>query len=164
MYIKCNRPLIFTGRCLMVEPAKPAKREGVKFKPEFAKPGRPEVIKKILVVDDNSAVLEATLEYLSFKCQNCQNRAVDPKLPIRPQVISLVNDLCPDLIVLDGSMPGVTGEELTRELRDPSGRNFPGYILANTDRYRMRDAMLLAGADFWVPEKLLASYLDRVLV
>jgi two-component system response regulator MprA len=52
----------------------------------------------------------------------------------------------PDLAILDGSLPLLTGVELCKRLRD-SGSNLPLFVLLSADRYNERVSALDAGAD-----------------
>ena len=120
-----------------------AKLEGIRFKPQFVKPGRPEVVQKILVADDKSSVLEAALAFFSF--YKCQCQVVDPRNPIGPQVFSLVEKFKPDLIIMDGEMDGILGADLVRELR---AQQYSGYIAAYSSSDNMNHRMKAEGADF----------------
>jgi CheY-like chemotaxis protein len=141
MFIRLHhRPMLSPDRC---GGGGAVKLEGIRVKPQFIKPGRPEVIKRIQVVDDNSNVLEAALEF--FSLYKCWCRAVDPRKPIGPQVFSSIIKFKPDLIIMDGEMPDNTGTELIRELRT---QQYPGYIAAYSANEEMNRSMLTAGADF----------------
>jgi CheY-like chemotaxis protein len=156
-----HRPMLSADRCATGGPANP---EGRNFKSEFAKPGRPEVIRRVLIVDDDRRVLEETSRELLTYYKFPFVAVVDPVKLIGPQVFSLVREFKPDLIVLDGNMPDVTGEQLTKDLRSPTRLNYNGYIAANTADRLMQDMMMSAGADFKVPRKYFIEFLHQVLI
>lgn len=143
----------FDCRCFMA--ANRPSATGVQLKAELAKPSRRQVIKTILLVDDNPGYLE--IAQMILKDLNIKIVAVDPGLMIREQVIRLIEEHKPDMIVMDGEMPGVSGVELVRELREKFKYN--GYIAANSSSNRQMREMERVGADFSIPEKVIFNLL-----
>lgn len=123
---------------------------GRKLIPFLIKPGRPEMIRTMLVVDDCAAYLRGIKRFSEALGVNVL--IVDPEDPTRPikaQTLGLAkHDV--DLIVMDGEMPGPHGAELIRALRD---QGFTGYITANSDQEKELEDMLAAGADFKIRGK-----------
>lgn len=67
--------------------------------------------KRILVVDDNRDIAEsmaAVLRLLGHECETATDGL---------RALELSEQLAPDLVVLDVSMPGLTGYEVARRLR-----------------------------------------------
>ena len=116
--------------------------QGIRMKPELAKPGRPEIIKNILVVDDTMGVLKATKRLLSRL--GIEITLIDPDLDIRGQVLQMAADAKYDLVIMDGQMPGILGHQLTREIRE---KGYNGYIVANSSDLNEQDKIMAAGAD-----------------
>ena len=78
----------------------------------------------ILVVDDDQdhqALMHATLEPLGFSVLNARDAAT---------CLALVDDLRPDLFLLDISMPGISGWDLARQLRDVKDITAPIVMLS----------------------------------
>jgi len=134
-------PAIFQYGCFMAEP-------GLKLEPSYRNTGRPEVIRKILAVDDHHKILYAIRRI--FATMPSEIVLIDPEQPIRNQVINYASQGDIDLIIMDGEMPQTSGMELTQELRKIG---FTGYILANSSNQQMQEKMIDAGADFANPVK-----------
>ena len=128
---------------------------GVRLKNEFARPGRPEIIRTILLVDDDPQYLEAA--QLILRDLNLKVVTVDPAYQIREQVIRLIEEHKPDLIVMDGEMPDVSGVELVWELREKLKYN--GYIAANSYSANHMREMERMGADFRITAKVFFNFL-----
>jgi len=96
-----------------------------------------------LVVDDDSGVRNAlrrglTLEHFTVR------EAGDGAAALRE-----IDARLPDVIVLDISMPGLSGIEVTRQVR-AAGRTLPICVLSARDEIDDRVAGLAAGADDYV--------------
>jgi len=130
---------------------------GVRLKAGYLKPGRPEVVKTILLVDDNSDFLKTARLILDEYAVKVV--AVDPTLLIREQVFKLVNEHKPDLVVMDGLMPDVLGVELIKELRQNIG--YHGYIAANSSSGKQTSRMMQEGADFSILDKNIYDLLNH---
>ncbi|OUI97249.1 chemotaxis protein CheY [Acetobacter indonesiensis] len=99
-----------------------------------------ETVPHVIVVDDDSRLRRLLQRYLSehgFRISVAAN-AADAR-----QALSAIR---PDAMVLDVTMPGETGLELTRSLRD-SGQEFPIVLLTARGEPADRISGLEAGAD-----------------
>jgi len=143
MITKCFGPRMFLSPDFQASGGGSAPLKGYKLKPEYTKPGRPEIIRKILVVDDEPLILNMVRR--TFRGYNLEMVFVDPAKPIKEQVLDSVAKGDIDLIIMDGKMPGTSGPELTRILRE---NGFAGYIAANTNMPEIEIEMLDEGADF----------------
>ena len=84
--------------------------------------------KKILVIDDEEGVLLAVKKNLEDRYE------VSTLLDAR-EVISQVNKLKPDLILLDILMPAIGGIEVCEMLsKDPIGKNIPIIVLSALEK------------------------------
>ena len=144
---------LFDYRCFMAAGHSPA--VGVQLKAEFVKPGWPQVIKTILLVDDNPGYL--AVAQMILKDLNIKVIAVDPAFPIREQVLRLIEAHKPDLIIMDGEMPDVSGLELVKELR--GNIKYEGYIAANSASNKQMREMERVGADFSIAWKVISNLL-----
>ncbi|MEU5540710.1 response regulator, partial [Streptomyces sp. NPDC020362] len=94
----------------------------------------------VLVVDDDSAIrrsLERGLRLNGFAV----GTAADG-----PQALATIDRTPPDVLVLDVSMPGMSGIEVCTRLRD-AGRDLPVLMLSALDETADRIAGLQAGGD-----------------
>ena len=146
------RPMALDHRCFMRVEQPVA---GLRLKAEYLKPGRPEVIKTILLVDDDSNFLKMAL--LLIDKYSVKVVATDTKLLIREQVFNLINEHKPDLIVVDGQMPDISGSQLVKELRQNFG--YSGYIAANSSSGEQMMGMMEEGADFMIESKIFFNFL-----
>ena len=147
-----GRPRIFQYGVLMSSETQ--LKQGVRLKPEFIKAERPEITRRILVVDDEAGILKAIKRFLGKL--EAEIVLVDPLQPIKEQVLSMAEREAYDLIIMDGLMPGIAGADLTGELRN---RGFQGYIVANSSMPEEQTRMLRAGADFSNPDKNITKLL-----
>jgi len=116
--------------------------QGLKLKPKFIKPDRPQFIKTILLVEDDLMILKMIPRLLGRISDKLEVLKVDPALPIPKQA----HDLCweADLVIMDGNLPGVLGSDLVSGIR---ASGYKGYIFANSSSPLQQEAMILAGAD-----------------
>lgn len=129
---------------------------GKTLKPEYQKPGRPRVVKTILIVDDVEDVLRGLNRVLSTLGLNVLT--VDPNgaETFEQQVNNLLNSNQVDLIVMDGDLSrsscsnNKTGMDLVASL---ISSGYQGLIVANSGYDNPQ--LMEAGADFSV-EKILA--------
>jgi CheY-like chemotaxis protein len=127
---------------------------GHRLIPALIRPGRPETIKTVLIIDDEGSILRAVKRVLSKL--SVDSLAVDPDQPIKAQVLDLLSKTNVDLIIMDGLMPGLKGADLAKEIR---AGGFSGYIAANSSMPDEQTNMLNSGADFTIPDKLnIAGY------
>jgi DNA-binding response OmpR family regulator len=101
--------------------------------------------KKILIADDEHVNLEAfelMLSKLGFVVEKSDNGA---------DVIEKVKKFHPNLIILDNIMPGMTGREITKTLKnDPNYKNISIIILSALDDVKEKVACFEAGADDYI--------------
>jgi DNA-binding response OmpR family regulator len=101
--------------------------------------------KKILIADDETINLdffEVMLSKLGFVVEKCDKG---------PEVLEKVRKFMPDLIILDNIMPGMTGREITKTLKnDPILRNISVIILSALDDVKDKVAGFEAGADDYI--------------
>jgi two-component system phosphate regulon response regulator OmpR len=95
----------------------------------------------ILVVEDDARLRDRLARYLvgeGFRISTAANAA---------EARATLRAINPDLMVLDVMMPGETGLELTRRLRDEQGHDLPVLLLTARDAPEDRIAGFEAGAD-----------------
>jgi len=101
--------------------------------------------KKILIADDEHVNLDAfelMLSKLGFVVEKCDNGS---------DVIEKVKKFHPNLIILDNIMPGMTGREITKILKnDPNFKNISIIILSALDDVKEKVACFEAGADDYI--------------
>jgi CheY-like chemotaxis protein len=101
--------------------------------------------KKILIADDEHVNLEAfelMLSKLGYVVEKSDNGS---------DVIEKVKKFHPDLIILDNIMPGMTGREITKLLKDdPNYKNISIIILSALDDVKEKVACFEAGADDYI--------------
>ena len=113
---------------------------------------------RILLVDDHEIVRRGVLLLLSAEksLQVC-GEAVDGR-----EAIQKAQELRPDAIVMDISMPNVDGLEASREIR----RNLPAakiVILSQHNSPEMKKQAFAAGADEYVEKSAVSSELVAAL-
>jgi DNA-binding response OmpR family regulator len=101
--------------------------------------------KKILIADDEAINLdffEVMLSKLGFVVEKCDNG---------PEVLEKVKKFMPDLIILDNIMPGMTGREITKTLKnDPNFESVSIIMLSALDDVKDKVAGFEAGADDYI--------------
>ena len=110
---------------------------------------------RVVVADDSRTALQAVCAYLDFEGQFEIVGTANDGLGVMHQVESL----CPDLVLTDLSMPGMTGLEAAMQLR----KSVPGVrilIFTELNGRLLREECLQVGADGFVeksqmPEKLM---------
>ena len=100
---------------------------------------------RTILVDDNPKFLDAASRFLTS----------DPNIEIiatslsGEDAIDLVGELCPDLVLMDIAMPGMSGLEATRKIKDlPEPPSVIILTLHDNDEYR--NASLAVRADDFV--------------
>ena len=101
--------------------------------------------KKILIVDDETINLdffEVMLSKLGFVVEKSDNGL---------EVIDKVKKFLPDLIILDNIMPGMTGREITKILKnDPNLKSISIIMLSALDDVKDKVAGFEAGVDDYI--------------
>jgi DNA-binding response OmpR family regulator len=110
---------------------------------------------KILIIDDNPAttrLLESVLTKAGYQVVST-NEAIP--------VLALIEEECPDLIVLDICMPGIDGWELCRQIREI--HKGPILILTILAGIGNMERSFQAGADAHISKPFsINMFLDRV--
>lgn len=118
---------------------------------------------RVLIVDDSPALVafySAALTQAGFVCHG----VTDPLLTLEALV-----DHAPELILLDMHMPGASGEELARVIRQQDAYlSIPiVFLSAESDLDRQRQAMSLGGDEFLQkpiqPEHLISAVKSRII-
>ncbi len=113
---------------------------------------------RILLVNDNFTFLESATRFL----------ATDARLEIIGRVLSggealeQVPRLCPDLVLMDLSMPGMNGLEATRRIKAQPSAPYV-IILTLNDSKEYRAAALAVGADGFVTKSEIGTALLPLL-
>ena len=101
--------------------------------------------KKILVADDETVNLDffdVMLSKLGFVVEKSENG---------PDTIEKVKKFLPDLIILDNIMPGMTGKEITKILKnDPNYKDISIIMLSALDDVKDKVAGFEAGIDDYI--------------
>ena len=101
--------------------------------------------KKILIADDETVNLdffEVMLSKLGFIVEKCDNG---------PEVLEKVKKFHPDLIILDNIMPGMTGREITKTLKnDQNYKDISVIMLSALDDVIEKVAGFEAGVDDYI--------------
>ncbi len=100
----------------------------------------------ILVVEDDARLRERLARYLTGEGFRVTAAADAAEARARMRAIS------PDLLVLDVMMPGETGLDLTRSLREEQGHDLPVLLLTARGAPEDRIAGFEAGADDYLPK------------
>ena len=102
----------------------------------------------VLIVDDEQLVRDLLVQFLSLRGY----RTLSAK--DGPQALSMVEEVYPDLILLDLMLPGMNGVEVLRRLRD---KHFTGAIIIVTGTY---DEELLEDAWSLHPQEVISKPID----
>ena len=100
----------------------------------------------ILVVEDDARLRERLARYLTGEGFRVTAATGAPDARARMRAI------CPDLLVLDVMMPGESGLDLTRALREEHGNDIPVLLLTARGAPEDRIAGFEAGADDYLPK------------
>lgn len=118
---------------------------------------------KVLIVDDSTstaAFYAATLGEAGFFCQV----VTDPL-----KTLEALGEIAPELILLDMHMPGASGEELAKVIRQQDAYLSTPivFLSAESDVTRQREAMSLGGDEFLQkpiqPEHLISAVKSRII-
>ena len=107
---------------------------------------------RILIADDSPLVRRGVVGLLSneIPCQICGEASNASETLLK------ATELCPDIVLLDVSMPGASGLETSRRLR----QQIPGIkilMMSQHDPGRMAGPSIEAGADAFVDKGRLAT-------
>lgn len=99
----------------------------------------------ILVADDEDLVLDLVCEALTQL--DCRVEKLNDGL----EVIDVVTLKCPDLVILDCSMPGLSGVSALRQIRASDDRSATPVLMLTGRRAAADEAIALrAGADYYM--------------
>jgi DNA-binding NarL/FixJ family response regulator len=105
---------------------------------------------RVLLVDDNQEILERAAAILSSAC------AIVGSVKDGPSALEAVEALRPDVVVLDISMPGMSGLEVAGRLRR-AGSKVPIVFLTIHDDEELVEAAQAAGGIGYVSKTMLPS-------
>lgn len=111
---------------------------------------------RVVLVDDHPAVLRQVMQVLDNEFE------VVDALEDGEQLSAAVADLAPDLIVLDITLPGISGIDLALQLRKVGCRAKIVFLTVHADPDYAREAFLV-GANAYVIKPRLASDLAKAL-
>lgn len=113
---------------------------------------------RVLLVDDNPSYLEVAARLL----------AADPAMRVLgeagtgEEALAMLNQTQPDVVLMDLSLPGMSGLEATRRIKARPGA--PKVVIVTLhDEPEYRAAALGAGADEFVGKADLRSHLQRAI-
>jgi CheY-like chemotaxis protein len=110
----------------------------------------------VLVVDDVEDGREIVAEYLGFRGYRMATAADGH------EALARAFELAPDIILMDLSLPGIDGWEVTRRLKaDPRTRRTPVIALTAHALQSSREEALAAGCDSVVTKPCLPKDLER---
>lgn len=109
-------------------------------------PNRPAIIKKILIVEDEPVNVRAIKRFLPNGMETIELEEGD-----KEQLRGIILSQRPDLIIMDGNLPGLKGPELVRFLREEM--HFQGYIFGNSTQADLAAALITNGADIGIDKK-----------
>ena len=115
--------------------------------------------KKILIIDDEEDLVEMLALRLESTGQFAVERALNGQTGLK-----LAGDTLPDVILLDSIMPGMSGWEVCRKLRqDPRTKNIPIVIMTAGTPHEEKERARENGADHVVFKPYEYNDLLRVL-
>jgi CheY-like chemotaxis protein len=105
---------------------------------------------RVLLVDDNEIILDRASATLSQECE------IVAAVRDGPAALEAVRTFCPDVVVLDISMPGMSGLEVAGRLRR-AGSTVPIVFLTIHDDEQLVQATQEAGGIGYVVKALLPT-------
>jgi two-component system NarL family response regulator len=104
-------------------------------------------VKRVMIVDDHDFCREGLVEVLAEE----SDLQVVAECPDGADAVRLVDEVCPDVIVMDLQMPGMNGADATREVlrRRPAARVI---IVTGTTGSRLAEQAIAAGACACLPK------------
>jgi DNA-binding NarL/FixJ family response regulator len=128
--------------------------------PLLEKPEPPAARTRCFVADDHPAILDAVCRWIELHDQlELVGSAVDGQ-----RAITLITQSSPDVALLDIRMPGATGVEITRRLRDAEVTTGVIVYTGNADHAMMLEALDAGARGFLFKEAPLDDLLRAILV
>jgi CheY-like chemotaxis protein len=114
--------------------------------------------KKILIVDDNADVIttyRVALERLGYDVVEARNGRA---------CLEEIEHERPDLVLLDVRLPGLSGSEVCRRVKETSGtREIPVVAVTASESPETKNAMAEVGADDFLLKPIDVADLNRVV-
>jgi DNA-binding response OmpR family regulator len=110
----------------------------------------------IVVVDDETDVREVLSEYLELKGFDVRQATSGE------EALAKVAESCPDVVLLDLGMPGLSGIETLRRLRSDNPRTCVIVVSGNQDQDLAQKVLAMGAADY-VPKPVDFGYLETIL-
>lgn len=114
-------------------------------------------MRKVLVVDDEAPIREVLIEFLTDHGYEAHGAANGK------QALSLIESLHPQVVLLDVSMPGISGLEVLESLRGRAPAPAVIMISGHADQDIALKALELGAYDF-IQKPLDFRYLERTLL
>ncbi len=114
-------------------------------------------MRKVLVVDDEAPIREVLIEFLTDHGYEAHGAANGK------QALSLIESLRPQVVLLDVSMPGISGLEVLESLRGRAPAPAVIMISGHADQDIALKALELGAYDF-IQKPLDFRYLERTLL
>lgn len=114
--------------------------------------GRP----RVLVADDHPAMLQSLVRLLAADCE------VVGAVADGHAVVTKAQDLTPDVLVLDISMPGLSGIAAASELQRTGSTARVVFVTMHHDREFVQESLALGTIGFVVKDRLVADLMTAV--
>jgi CheY-like chemotaxis protein len=112
----------------------------------------------ILVVDDDKKTANSLADLLRL-LGHTVSVAFGPR-----SALYQLNNVIPDVLLLDVNMPGVDGLEICRYLRrDPTTAGVPIIIVSANEERAHQEAAIQAGANYYIVKPAMLDDLERAL-
>lgn len=102
--------------------------------------------KKILLVDDDKGVIQ-------FYCELLESNGYEVQVAMNgEQALAVLNTTLPDLVVLDVNMPGKSGLDILKEVKEANDK-LPVFLLTAYEQYKRNFSSLYADEYFTKAKK-----------
>jgi DNA-binding response OmpR family regulator len=110
----------------------------------------------VVVVDDETDVREVLAEYLELKGFDVRQATSGE------EALARVAESCPDVVLLDLGLPGLSGIETLRRLRSDNPGAYVIVVSGNQDQDLAQKVLAMGAADY-VPKPVDFGYLETIL-
>jgi CheY-like chemotaxis protein len=113
--------------------------------------------KKILIVDDNDDIITTyriVLDRMGYQVAVARNGS---------EVLDMIENEKPDLVLLDVLLPGLSGSEVCRKIKETSETDIPVVAITASVSAATREKMAEVGADDFLLKPIDVSVLNRVV-